>query len=157
MCIRDSLIHRTKGNGVSRRMDSEAKPTIGIFEKDNLNNTIQFDASGSYENTVTEEICDTTGAGCETSEEGHRWLVVSRAATAETPMGEQTGFSLQYDAHGLTRRFTLVPDFGFTNLTDELGVSYQVCAARVCDAAGTCTGASACDRATLAAACEAGQ
>lgn len=77
--------------------------------------------------------------------ERHVWTVLSENDTASTPGGDQTAYKLQY-ARGAneTAVYHLVPNFGFAKITDFAGVTHQVCAARVCDASGACTGAASC-------------
>jgi hypothetical protein len=80
--------------------------------------------------------------------EMHEWTVLSDSGEAVLPDGmTATGYSLQYKINGgSTTTWSIVPDFGVASFTDTTGKIHQVCAARVCDAVGNCTGAESCSQ-----------
>jgi hypothetical protein len=74
----------------------------------------------------------------------HAWTVIARDRMLSTPDGVKPGLGLNYTRDGaLTAVYDLVPTFGMAHLQLH-GVDHQVCKARVCDAAGTCTGIDSC-------------
>lgn len=80
--------------------------------------------------------------------EMHEWTVLSDSQPAVLPGGmSATGYNLQYKINGGSPTTHLVvPGFGVASFTDATGKTHQVCAARVCDAAGNCTGAESCSQ-----------
>ena len=77
--------------------------------------------------------------------ERHVWSVLSNSETVATPDGTATAYKLSYVRRGDTALYWTVPGFGLAKFNDFDNKRYQVCAARVCDSAGTCTGAPSCD------------
>lgn len=75
----------------------------------------------------------------------HKWIVLNKADMAATPDGVKPAVKLSYSRSGIgTSFYYLVPGFGIANFTDSNNTTYQVCAARVCDASNNCTGAPSC-------------
>jgi hypothetical protein len=100
-----------------------------------------------------EDRIDTDTTPVEGEPERHVWSVLGREEVS-TPAGPAEAIKLE---HRLTRgaagetsiaQAFLVPGQGFARLVDFAGTTYQVCAQRVCDSTGACTGAPDC--ATLA-------
>lgn len=78
----------------------------------------------------------------------HKWTVISKTKEAAIPSGPATALQLNYTKAGMLKAtYDLVPGFGMAHIQLD-GVDYQVCLARVCDAAGVCTGADSCAAAT---------
>ncbi|MCC7382663.1 MAG: hypothetical protein IT384_12580 [Deltaproteobacteria bacterium] len=76
----------------------------------------------------------------------HKWVVLNAADMATTPSGSVPAMKLSYTrSDGGTELYWLVPGFGMAKFTDTNNVDHVVCASRVCDSAGTCTGEASCD------------
>lgn len=74
----------------------------------------------------------------------HKWTVGARDKALLIPSGATTGMELRYFKNGTREAvYDLVPNFGMAHLQLD-GVDYQVCQARVCDAANVCTGVDSC-------------
>ncbi len=76
--------------------------------------------------------------------ENHKWVVFDPESVA-THDGMADAIKLSYTTGGKTANFFLVPGYGFAKFTDFDGVPHQVCAARVCNDAGVCTGVASCN------------
>lgn len=95
--------------------------------------------------TATTPIVSAGGTTMRVEAESHEW---SRLGTEPVtlPDGTMATADLYNWARpgGLNARYALVPGFGFTRIQDFSNVAHQLCAARVCKADGTCTGAASC-------------
>jgi hypothetical protein len=61
-----------------------------------------------------------------------------------TSEGEAAAVTMDYRKNGIPSTWWLVPGYGFAKFQNFDGTTYQVCAARVCDSTGACTGAPDC-------------
>jgi hypothetical protein len=77
----------------------------------------------------------------------HEWTVLDDKATIVSTEGTAMGYSLQYKIDGgMVSTWQIIPGYGVAAFTDVSGTTHQVCAARVCDANGTCRGAADCSQ-----------
>jgi hypothetical protein len=74
----------------------------------------------------------------------HKWVVLNRMASVATSSGAASAIEMTYKHGTKLSTYRLVPGYGMASFIDSTNTSYQVCAARVCDSSGACTGASSC-------------
>lgn len=130
-----------QGDRVTKRYEDDPEPPL--FAK-----FIVVDADTAR--LTLGESWETTPTPKELPIERHVWSVLSETDPVDTPSGEQPSYKLNYNRSAgggamATSTFNVVPGFGVARFVDFDGTMYQVCDARVCDAAGTCTGAASCD------------
>lgn len=81
--------------------------------------------------------------------ERHAWRVSTEPEMVQLPDGPAEAIRLEYryteGANTWTAFYSLVPGKGFAKIVDFQGTTYQVCAQRVCDSGGNCTGAPDCN------------
>lgn len=75
--------------------------------------------------------------------ESHRVTVRDRMKAVGTSSGAASAINIAYEHGGKTAIWNLVPNYGIALFTQD-GIEHQVCAARLCDAQGNCTGAANC-------------
>lgn len=132
------LARETDGTVTPRVVDTyldEPRPQWGVFD---------YDSAGALElfpDNTLETASTPRGA---TAAIAHKWTVVSRAEMLSTPDGVKPGLLLRYFKDNVRQAtYGLVPNFGIASFEID-GTNYQVCLARVCDAAGACTGVETC-------------
>ncbi len=114
---------------------TDPRPVWGLLEYDRAG-ALVFGVDGTFESASTPQ-----GGSAPVA---HKWTVANRAKPVATPEGMNTGLELRYSKDGaLTATYDLVPNYGMARIQLD-GVEYQLCQARVCDAAGACTGAPTC-------------
>jgi hypothetical protein len=131
---------RDAASRVTKRYDEDATPPIfARFRNDAMKNAVMR-AGDKFETMSTPK---------DMPAERHVWSVLAVDEPAMTPMGEMPSYKLQYTrGTSETALYNIVPNFGAASFVDFAGVTHQVCAARVCDAAGACTGADSCSNLT---------
>lgn len=130
-----TLARSIEGVGVDRVVKTyEASPPLFARFEFGEGNALQFH----------ETIFETTSTPKDGMAENHKWVVVSTAEPVATHDGMAEAIKLNYTLGGKTASYALVPGYGFAKFTDFDNVAHQVCAARVCDAAGVCTGVASC-------------
>lgn len=114
---------------------TDPRPVWGVLEYDRAG-ALVFGPDGTFESAATPK----DGAAAI----AHKWTIANREKAVATPDGPGTGIELRYSKNGtLEATYDLVPNFGMAHIQLD-GVEYQVCQARVCDAAGVCTGVPTC-------------
>ncbi len=94
--------------------------------------------------TATTPIVSAGGNTMSVEAETHEWSRLGEEQVM-TPEGMVTATTYNYQRPGAENaRFALVPGFGFARIQDFNNVAHQICAARVCKADGSCTGAASC-------------
>lgn len=146
-----STFGATQQERVTYRYEDADRPLFAQLELDD--GEIIFEP-GPFETLTTPERCPVQDEACTTPEApfSHVWTVLDDQGMAVTPTGTSTAVELNYEVEreGVAEswRYSLVPNFGFARMISPDGITYQVCAARICDGAGTCTGAPSCDELT---------
>lgn len=123
--------------------EGEVGPGVLYFALEYDRQNVLTPKTGSY-STATTPLVASGGSIMRAEAETHEWTRLSEEEVA-TPDGMQTATLYNYARPGgRNARYSLVRGFGFARIQDFDNVTHQVCAARVCDAAGNCTGAASC-------------
>lgn len=133
------------GSGADRtvyRYEDADAPVFLAFE---AGETPAWATGARFETEVSPMVCAVATGACETGPtERHRWVVIDGAYEVETTRGTEVGADLRYEVSGgrtLERRYVMVPGFGIALAMDATGGdAYEVCAAELCDDAGSCEG-----------------
>jgi hypothetical protein len=133
------LIRHVEGQGTARttkRYEDNAEPPVFAEYHFNSKKEVIMRQGDKFETLATPK---------DMAEERHVWSVLSDEEQIVTPDGTKPGYKLQYTrGTSETALYYVVPEFGVANFIDFAGVTHQVCAARVCDASGACTGSDSC-------------
>lgn len=140
------LARSVEGFGMMRttKVFETSQPLFSTFKYGSDGTTPELSAQ-VFETTVTPKVI-VGGVSSQGEAERHRWLVTMGMVSAVVHDGStKTAIELQYTRGAQTATYKLVPGYGFASFTDFEQRSHQVCNARICDAAGTCTGATSCE------------
>lgn len=137
------LAQWAEGSGamrVTETYDTEPRPIFGTFEFDAANKIVFAKADIMQTASTPRKMSD---ADMPVPIE-HKWVVLNRMANVATSSGAATAIEMTYKHGTKLSTYRLVPGYGMASFIDSTNTSYQVCAARVCDSSGACTGASSC-------------
>ena len=149
------LLRSTEGQQMDRQTyryeGAEQPPLFAKYEFDLAGQNGELAPGERFEVDTIPEVCDASSGDCMMGEtERHTWTVLGEEMV-NTPDGEAQALSLEYRLRGRTARYAFVEGKGFASFTDFDGTIYQLCGQRVCDSAGTCTGAADCGNALIEA------
>jgi hypothetical protein len=117
---------------VSKRYDTDPMPPLfARFTLDAMKNAV-LSKGDKFE-------VNTTPMGM--APEHHAWSVLATDDMVSTTEGMKPAYKLLYNRGNETANSWIVPGYGVAKFQDFTGAFHQVCAARVCDAQGTCSGA----------------
>ena len=154
--LEDQLYFDTESNSEIRLARSEDGPgadrVTRVFETEPLP---LFGAFRFEEDVVVfkQDVFETTATPRALDAELHKWVVFAKDQDVATADGTAKAYKLRYTRGTQTAEYFVVPGYGFAKFTDFDNKDHQVCAARVCDSAGACTGASSCEIDTLKDVC----
>jgi hypothetical protein len=134
------LLRRFDTSDANQRVTYRYDATAPVFAR--------FDLDASGQVRLRDERLETDTTPTDGALERHVWTSLPDE-TVMTPDGPATSKKLEYR---LTRGqgapkvalYNLVPGQGIARFVDFDGTAYQVCAQRVCDGDGQCTGAPSC-------------
>lgn len=121
---------------INKRYEMDPKPLFASFKVDAMKKAI----------LMVGDRFTTDAKPTDLPAEQHVWSVLtSTTVPTAAPFGRRPAYRLNYTLGGTaSARYDIAPDFGIANFTDLSGRAHQVCAARVCDSNGACTGAESC-------------
>jgi hypothetical protein len=136
------LARLTEGATAQTRVDALYQAPLPVWS------TLTYDRAGALVFNEGELIETVTTPRATTENpspmpESHRVTVRDRMKTVGTSTGSAAAINIAYERAGKTAIWNLVPNYGIALFTQD-GVEHQVCAARICDAQGNCTGAADC-------------